>query len=91
MATIFAEESRTFSEYLLVPNLTTEKNTPDQVDLSAPVCKYRKGQEESKLKINIPMVSAVMQAVSDSGMAIALAREGGIGIIHKNIIDFRKE
>ena len=45
MATIFEQESRTFSEYLLVPNLTTEKNTPDQVDLSAPVCKYRKGQE----------------------------------------------
>ena len=45
MAKIFEQESRTFSEYLLVPNLTTEKNTPDQVDLSAPIAKYRKGQE----------------------------------------------
>ena len=48
MAKIFEQESRTFSEYLLVPNLTTEKNTPDQVDLSAPIAKYRKGQEESR-------------------------------------------
>ena len=84
MATIFEQESRTFSEYLLVPNLTTEKNTPDQVDLSAPVCKYRKGQEESKLKINIPVVSAVMQAVSDDGMAIALARCGGMSFIFQS-------
>ena len=84
MATIFEQESRTFSEYLLVPNLTTEKNTPDQVDLSAPVCKYRKGQEESKLKINIPVVSAVMQAVSYDGMAIALARCGGMSFIFQS-------
>ncbi|MBO4242219.1 MAG: IMP dehydrogenase, partial [Clostridiales bacterium] len=84
MAKIFEQESRTFSEYLLVPNLTTEKNTPDQVDLSAPICKYRKGQEESKLKINIPMVSAVMQAVSDDGMAIALARCGGLSFVFQS-------
>ncbi len=84
MATIFEQESRTFSEYLLIPNLTTEKNTPDQVDLSAPICKYRKGQEESKLKINIPVVSAVMQAVSDDGMAIALARCGGMSFIFQS-------
>ena len=84
MATIFEQESRTFSEYLLVPNLTTEKNTPDQVDLSAPICKYRKGEEESKLKINIPVVSAVMQAVSDDGMAIALARCGGMSFVFQS-------
>ena len=84
MAMIFEQESRTFSEYLLVPNLTTEKNTPDQVDLSAPVCKYKKGKEESKLKINIPMVSAVMQAVSDDGMAIALARCGGMSFVFQS-------
>ncbi len=84
MAMIFEQESRTFSEYLLVPNLTTEKNTPDQVDLSAPICKFKKGKEESKLKINIPMVSAVMQAVSDDGMAIALARCGGLSFIFQS-------
>ena len=48
MAKIFEEESRTFSEYLLVPNLTTEKNTPDQVDLSAPIAKYRKGPRKMR-------------------------------------------
>ena len=84
MAQIFEQESRTFSEYLLIPNLTTEANTPDKIDLSAPVCKYRKGEEESKLKINIPMVSAVMQAVSDDGLAIALARCGGMSFIFQS-------
>ena len=84
MAKIFEQESRTFSEYLLVPNLTTEDNTPDKVDLSAPVAKYKKGQEESRLKINIPMVSAVMQSVSDDGMAIALARCGGLSFVFQS-------
>jgi IMP dehydrogenase len=84
MAKIFEQESRTFSEYLLVPNLTTEDNTPDKVDLSAPVAKYRKGEEESRLKINIPMVSAVMQSVSDDGMAIALARCGGLSFVFQS-------
>ena len=84
MAKIFEQESRTFSEYLLVPNLTTEDNTPDKVDLSAPVAKYKKGQEESRLKINIPMVSAVMQSVSDDGLAIALARCGGLSFIFQS-------
>ena len=84
MAKIFEQESRTFSEYLLVPNLTTEDNTPEKVDLSAPVAKYKKGQEESRLKINIPMVSAVMQSVSDDGMAIALARCGGLSFVFQS-------
>ncbi len=84
MAKIFEQESRTFSEYLLVPNLTTEDNTPDKVDLSAPIAKYKKGQEESRLKINIPMVSAVMQSVSDDGMAIALARCGGLSFVFQS-------
>ncbi|MCR4688663.1 MAG: IMP dehydrogenase [Saccharofermentans sp.] len=84
MAQIFEQESRTFSEYLLIPNLTTEDNTPDKIDLSAPVCKYRKGEEESRLKINIPMVSAVMQAVSDDGLAIALARCGGMSFVFQS-------
>ncbi len=84
MAQIFEQESRTFSEYLLIPNLTTERNTPDQIDLSAPICKYRKGEEESKLKINIPMVSAVMQSVSNDSLAIALARCGGMSFVFQS-------
>ncbi len=78
MAQIFEQESRTFSEYLLIPNLTSRDCTPDNVNLSTPIVKYRKGVEESRLKINVPVVSAIMQAVSDDGMAIALARSGGI-------------
>lgn len=84
MAKIFEEESRTFSEYLLIPNLTTAANTPDKVDLSTPICKYRKGVEKSKISINIPVVSAIMQSVSDAGMAIALARCGGLSFIFQS-------
>lgn len=84
MAFIFSDVSRTFSEYLLIPNLTTEKNTPEQVDLSAPVSKYRKGKEESSLKINVPMVSAIMQSVSGASMAVALARAGGLSFIFQS-------
>lgn len=81
MAQIFEQESRTFSEYLLIPNLTSRDCTPDNVNLSTAIVKYRKGAEESRLKTNVPVVSAVMQAVSDDGMAIALARSGGISFI----------
>ncbi len=84
MAMIFAEESRTFSEYLLVPNLTTEDNIPDKVDLSTAIVRYRKGKEPARLKINVPLVSAVMQSVSDSGMAIALARYGGLSFVFQS-------
>lgn len=81
MATIFNEISRTFSEYLMIPNLTTEECTPDRVRVQAPIVKYRKGKEESPIRINIPFVSAIMQSVSDSGMAIALAKQGGLSFI----------
>lgn len=81
MAVIFEKESRTFSEYLLIPNLTERDCVPDRVDLSTAIVRYRKGEEESRLRINVPIVSAIMQAVSDSGMAIALARSGGLSFI----------
>ncbi len=84
MAMIFAEESRTFSEYLLVPNLTTAEHTPEKVDLSTAIVRYRKGEENPKLKINIPLVSAIMQSVSDSGMAVALARYGGLSFVFQS-------
>jgi len=81
MAVIFEKESRTFSEYLLIPNLTERDCVPDRVDLSTAIVRYRKGEEESRMRINIPIVSSIMQAVSDSGMAIALARSGGLSFI----------
>jgi len=81
MAMIFEQESRTFSEYLLIPNLTTRICTPDRVDMTTGIVKYRKGVETCPLRINLPVTSAVMQAVSDSGLAIALARTGGLSFI----------
>lgn len=84
MAVIFDKESRTFSEYLLIPNLTERDCVPERVDLSTPIVRYRKGEEESRLRINIPIVSAIMQAVSDSGMAIALARSGGLSFVYSS-------
>lgn len=81
MAMIIDEVSRTFSEYLLIPNLTTRDCIPERVNLSTPIARYRKGEEESRIHIHIPLVSAIMQAVSDSGMAIALARCGGLSFI----------
>lgn len=82
MAQIFDMESRTFDEYLLIPNLTTKECAPKNVSLRTPLVKYRKGEEESPLSINIPLTSAVMQAVSDDGLAVALARQGGLSFIY---------
>lgn len=80
MAYFYNEPSRTFSEYLILPNLTTKKCTPENISLKTPVAKFKKGETPS-LSINIPMVSAIMQAVSDSNMAIELARCGGLSFI----------
>ncbi len=83
MAYYFSEPSHTFNEYLLVPGYSDENCIPDNVSLKTPLVKYnKKAGEESPLSINIPMVSAVMQAVSDDKMAIALAMEGGISFIY---------
>lgn len=80
MAFIFDNLSRTFSEFLLAPNLTTKGCTPDSVQLRTPLLRHQKG-EESRISMNIPFTSAIMQAVSDDRMAIALARMGGISFI----------
>jgi IMP dehydrogenase len=81
MAYFFEEPSHTFSEYLLVPGYSSEKCIPANVSLRTPVVRYHRG-EECPLTVNIPMVSAVMQAVSGSEMGIALAREGGIAFLY---------
>lgn len=82
MAKIFEEPSRTFNEYLLVPGYSSADNRPENVTLRTPLVKYRKGQEEPAISLNIPMISAIMQAVSDDGMAVALATEGGMSFIY---------
>ena len=81
MATFFSEPSRTFSEYLLVPGYSDAHCTPDNVSLRTPLVRYKKG-EQPAITMNIPMVSAIMQAVSNDTMAIALAKEGGVSFIY---------
>ncbi len=84
MAYYFSEPSRTFGEYLLVPGYSSSECIPSAVSLKTPLVKYRKGQEECPLSMNIPMVSAIMQSVSGDRLAIALAKEGGISFIYGN-------
>lgn len=80
MSHIIDNISRTFSEYLLVPGLTTKDCTPDNVRLTTPLVKFRK-DSVADIQLNIPFVSAIMQSVSDSNMAIALAKNGGLSFI----------
>lgn len=81
MAYFYKDPSRTFSEYLLLPNLTRKECVPDNVSLKTPLVKFKKG-ENPALSLNLPFASAIMQAVSDHNMAIALARCGGISFIY---------
>ncbi len=68
-------EAITFDDVLLVPAYSTV--VPNQVDVSTNLTK--------KIRLNIPMLSAGMDTVTEDRMAIAMARQGGIGIIHKNM------
>ncbi len=65
----------TFDDVLLVPSYS--EVTPNMIDISTRLTK--------KIRLNIPMMSAGMDTVTESSMAIAMARQGGIGIIHKNM------
>lgn len=80
MSKILPDISRTFNEFLLLPNLTTKECVPTNVSLRTPLVKFKKG-EEPKYSANIPMVSAIMQSVSGEKMGVALAREGGVAFI----------
>ena len=80
MAHIISDVSRTFSEYLLIPGLTTKDCFPDKVSLRSPLVKFSKGNN-AEIELNVPFVSAIMQSVSDNNMAIELARNGGVAFI----------
>src|SRR4051812_37584598 len=80
MALILSDVSRTFSEYLLIPGLTTKECSPDKVILKTPLVKFAKGSI-AEIGLNVPFVSAIMQSVSDNKMAIELARNGGVSFI----------
>ena len=81
MAFYYSEPSHTFSEYLLVPGYSGAEHIPANVTLKTPLVKFKKG-EEPAISMNIPLVSAIMQSVSDDRMAIALAKEGGVSFIY---------
>lgn len=73
--TKFTKKGLTFDDVLLIP---AESNVlPNEVDLSVQLAK--------NLKLNIPIISAGMDTVTESSMAIAMARQGGLGVIHKNM------
>ena len=69
------KKALTFDDVLLIPSYSTI--LPNTVDLSTQLTK--------KIRLNIPMLSAAMDTVTESSLAIALAQEGGLGIIHKNM------
>ncbi|MFD2117100.1 IMP dehydrogenase [Paenibacillus yanchengensis] len=73
--TKFAKEGLTFDDVLLVPRKS--EVLPREVDISVRLSK--------NVKLNIPLISAGMDTVTESALAIAIAREGGVGIIHKNM------
>lgn len=81
MAIILNEACHTFNEYLLIPGYSSSSCIPANVSLQTPLVKYRKGQEEPAISLNVPLVSAIMQSVSDDGLAVALAKEGGVSFI----------
>ena len=81
MAYFYNEPCHTFDEYLLIPGYSSAECIPANVSLKTPLTKFRKG-EEPAISMNIPMVSAIMQSVSDDKMAVALAKEGGISFIY---------
>ncbi|MBR6407288.1 MAG: IMP dehydrogenase [Clostridia bacterium] len=81
MAYYYKEPSHTFSEYLLIPGYSDARCMPANVTLKTPLTKYKRG-EEPEITMNIPLVSAIMQSVSNDTMAIALAKEGGVSFIY---------
>ncbi|WP_027093460.1 IMP dehydrogenase [Cohnella thermotolerans] len=71
----FAKEGLTFDDVLLIPRKSS--TLPRDVDVSTTL--------SPSVKLNVPLISAGMDTVTESALAIAIAREGGIGIIHKNM------
>ena len=75
MATFFEHEGLTFDDVLLMPSRSDV--LPKDVDISTKLT--------SEINLNIPIISAAMDTVTEYRMGIAIARQGGLGIIHKNL------
>lgn len=73
-----------FKGLILDPGRITKTLTPDSIDLSVPIVKFSPAKEEPKIRLNIPVMSAAMQAVSGHRMAVGLARLGGLGVIYQS-------
>ena len=71
----FVKEGLTFDDVLLIP--AKSEVTPNMINLETKLTK--------SIKLNIPLMSAAMDTVTESRLAIAMAREGGVGVIHKNM------
>jgi IMP dehydrogenase len=83
VAQVIPEISRTFNEFLLLPNRTRTDCTAALVDLTTAMVRHRAGSEPA-ITLNCPVTSAIMQAVSSPPLAIALARNGGLAFVHHN-------
>lgn len=81
MAKILDDISRTFSEFLLIPRLTASAHSPANISLKTPLARHRRGQDSFPC-LNIPFVSASMQSVSGTELAVSLARSGGLAFIY---------
>ena len=81
MAKYINEPAHTFNEYLLIPGYSSCECIPSNVSLKTPLVKFKRG-EKPAIELEVPMVSAIMQAVSGEKLAVELARNGGISFIY---------
>jgi IMP dehydrogenase/GMP reductase len=81
MAIYLDEESRTFNEFMLLPNLTRIDCVPENIRLATPLVRHR-ATEPATTELAIPIASAIMQAVSSVELVLAINEHGGLGFVH---------